>query len=78
MSFSHAGDFNQIFLFTIDIKIFQPEGQGRTAPISKISLPKEALAKIHLRLVAQAFQPVHMRVEGRCNNNDLSFPRYSL
>jgi hypothetical protein len=28
---------------------------------------------MHLRLVAQAFQPVQMRVEGRCSINGLQF-----
>jgi hypothetical protein len=32
-----------------------------------------ASCKIHLRLVAQAFQPVQMRVAGRCNSNDPQF-----
>jgi hypothetical protein len=43
MSFSHAGDFDQIILLTINNKISQEEGQGRTAPIVRNSLPKGAL-----------------------------------
>jgi len=38
-------------------------------------MPKEALAKFILGLVAQAFQPVQMRVEGRSNINDPQFSK---
>jgi hypothetical protein len=34
---------------------------------------KRGTGKIHLRLVAQAFQPVHLRVAGRRNMNDPQF-----
>jgi hypothetical protein len=43
MSFSHAGDFNRIFLSTINHKISQEKGQGRTAPIPRNSWAKSEL-----------------------------------
>ena len=38
-----------------------------------IAIAKRGTCKIHLRLVAQAFQPVQMRVAGRCNIKDPQF-----
>ncbi|MDP1761471.1 MAG: hypothetical protein Q8L43_04540, partial [Deltaproteobacteria bacterium] len=42
---------------------------------SFIAIAKRGTCKIHLRLVAQAFQPVQMPVEGRCSINDPQVPR---
>jgi hypothetical protein len=43
MSFSHAGDFNQIILLIVNNKIYQEKGQGRTAPIPRNSSQNGAI-----------------------------------
>jgi hypothetical protein len=50
---------------------------GHTTALEQdlILVAKRGTCKIHLRLVAQAFQPVQMRVAGRCNINDPQFSK---
>jgi hypothetical protein len=43
-----------------------------------IAVAKRGAVKIHLSLVAQAFQPVQKRVEGRCSINNPQFSQLLL